>query len=72
MPVSAQIITALRIRAEALDAEALDAEADRIEVVTSGASELPVTPQQPHARNVHSLRLMAGEFRALADQAEAR
>lgn len=65
--MSAQIITALRIRAEALDGEA-----DRIEAMTGGASELPVTPQQPYARSVHSLRLIAGEFRALADQAEAR
>lgn len=65
--MSAQIITALRKRAEVLDAEA-----DSIAVTAGGASELPVTPQNPYPRSAASLRLIAGEFRALADQAEAR
>ena len=59
--MSAQIITALRNRARGLDVEA-----DTIESL--GASELQGSP----GRSVAALRMMAAEFRALADAAEAR
>jgi hypothetical protein len=58
--VSAQIITALRKRAHKLDSEASDLE-------ESGASEKTNTFPP-----VVTLRLLASEFRALADEAEAR
>jgi hypothetical protein len=62
MPVSAQIITALRIRADALDAEVQR----RI-----GAAVNDTRDHHPeHSISLH--RLLAEEFRALADQAEAR
>jgi hypothetical protein len=58
--MSAQIITALRKRADALDAEAAD----------------PATPhtidEHGTAKDPASLRWLAAEFRALADAAEAR
>jgi hypothetical protein len=59
--VSAQIITALRKRAEALDAEADDLDGQRIDHVIG----IP-------GRTAKLLRFTATEFRALADQAEAR
>ena len=58
--MSAQIITALRKRADALDTEA-----GRLE--SAGASEAPGV-----FRSAKTLRLVADEFRALADTAEAR
>lgn len=59
--MSAQIITALRKRAEAIDAE---------------ADALMVTGQMPADergayRSVAPLRMIGAEFRALADEAEA-
>jgi hypothetical protein len=59
--MSAQIITALRKRAEALESEAGGCAA-------RGADWQPDAP----GRNVPALRFLAAEFRALADQAEAR
>jgi hypothetical protein len=57
--VSAQIITALRKRARKLDSEADDLEA-------SGAGDKPGTFPP-----MVTLRLLASEFRILADTAEA-
>jgi hypothetical protein len=58
--VSAQIITALRRRADALESEAAD----------------PATPctvdEHGVAKDPASLRWLASEFRALADTAESR
>jgi hypothetical protein len=62
MPVSAQIITALRKRADALDAEV----ARRIGAAVNDARD----HHPEHSVSAH--RLLAEEFRALADQAEAR
>lgn len=63
--MSAQIITALRKRAGTLDGEADAIEAD-------GPGELPTSPENPYQRPAWLLRFTASEFRALADQAEAR
>jgi hypothetical protein len=58
--MSAQIITALRARAQALETEA-----DRRE--QAGASEIP---HQPEKGDIASLRFLAREFAVLADAAE--
>jgi hypothetical protein len=57
--MSAQVVTALRLRAEFLDGEA-----DRYEASTAFAP--------PESRPPAVLRLIAAEFRALADAAEGR
>jgi len=58
--MSAQVITALRKRADALDAEAAN----------------PATPhtinEHGYAKDPASLRWLAAEFRALADEAEGK
>ena len=58
--MSAQIITALRRRADALEGEAAN----------------PATPhtidEHGYAKDPSSLRWLAAEFRALADEAEGR
>jgi hypothetical protein len=65
IPVSAQIITALRQRAEALDGHA-----DALEAACEW--EPRATEAEPYPLNVRTARTIAREFRALADQAEAR
>ena len=59
--MSAQIITALRKRAEALDDEA-DLSQERGD---------PRPDERGEYRSLPALRFLASEFRALADQAEA-
>lgn len=62
--MSAQIITALRVRAEMLSGEA-----DRLDAM--GLSEVPDTGHRDdQGRSVRNLRFLAAEFRGLADQAE--
>ncbi len=61
--VSAQIITALRNRADALDAEAEAAD-------KAGQPMLMRGPDYLYSRDPATLRFMAAEFRALADEAE--
>ena len=61
--MSAQIITALRKRADALDAEA--------EITDkTGKPMLMLGPDYLYSRDTGTLRFMAAEFRALADEAE--
>jgi hypothetical protein len=62
MPVSAQIITALRKRADALDEEA-----DQAQKYGD-----PPPDDRGEYRSLPALRFLASEFRSVADQAEAR
>jgi hypothetical protein len=63
--VSAQIITALRKRADALDAEA--------EITDkSGQPMLMRGPDYLYSRDPATLRFMATEFRLLANEAEGK
>ncbi len=61
--MSAQIIAALRRRADALEDEAV-----RVQI----SGEQPVSEKNPHPRNAGNLAMLAAEFRALADEAEDR
>lgn len=61
--MSAQIITALRRRADALEAEGMH-------VFAHG--EAPVSSSGRHPRSAGSLFFLAAEFRKLADDAEGR
>ena len=59
--MSAQIIAALRRRADALEDEA---------VVAAAHGESPVSERNPHPRSAGALAMLAAEFRKVADEAE--
>lgn len=65
--MSAQIITALRKRADALDAEAQQLEAKGLD---HAPEEFRPAFRRRLSPFVRDLRLIAAEFRALADEAE--
>jgi hypothetical protein len=70
--MSAQLIRALRRRAEMLEHEAAQMDALGIsETPQHARSSAPGAPEPPTFRNAHELRFLAHEFRSLADDAEA-